>query len=568
MNEKVVSFFRFAGFGKTAKDLSDQEIVELYKKVKEQLAETSGEANPVLDSATSGPEPMGEPETPDLGMTDDINPDEADQTAEGTEPASPADATTTIDSPELAPTEGSAIQPDMDQANAEATEEPNAESTDAYDPEQDEELQAMLNELGLGDDEQDHNNTGETGSGSDAGGAPGPVEQKPSPVDDSIQVNSAEESEELGMDQLKTMFGVAPQVEEPQQEEQPVVEEKEASVEQPAPVQPAPQGKKDEVATFLNDLGEVKPTEEPKPVEEKQACADPVQAEQPLSEIADEFEVVSQPDPDAKPVAVGTPRYFSSETPDNVAPSPKAKVSLGVPRQQEVDISDFTIAGKGRVAMKGFQVCRKDKDTMADGITRPDHDEGEGIKPPRDDLKQAFGADFKKKSENRDADLDSDKDLKVASIAEKVAFEFDTQDALDKYLEQHPKADKSNHWVDRNPSQSAPQAQQPAQHSAPVTKQKAQNDAYKILGDSIKGFFRDTDWSGARSVFKKLQDSGFKIDHLGVDDSGYKLTGGYKRWRTNLLHPSGRELNCTVTAHSAGEISDPYSRYDLSVVIQ
>jgi hypothetical protein len=558
MNEKIASFLRFAGFGRKAKDLSDQEIVELYKRVKEQLAETSGEENPVLDSSSPGPAPMEDSEldldgTPSTPISDgtDIGSDE---------PAEEAPV-------EQAPTEEPPAENPLGSTDH-AEEDPNQAPAEegAYDPEQDQDLQAMLDELGLGDDEIDQPATGETGDASDASGAPGPIEQE----QDSIQVNSSEEPEELSTEELKKMFGVIP-ADQPE-EQAPIEAPAQACVATEEPAQEPAPANKDVMAEFLTKIdaipfeGEQKP--EGEPVEEKTATVDPTQ--EPMSDIADEFEVLSQDAP-----VEGDVQNFSSQTPDNlpqeqpvmktVEPSPSPSVTVQDFDNKEVDISDFTIAGKGRLASKGFQLVRKDKDTMADGITRPDADKGEGVKPERTDLQNPFGADFKKKSENRDVDVDSDKDLKIASIAERIAYEFDTKEALDKYLDEHPKADKNNHWVDETQERPSSPAQQPVPQA---TRNKAQNDAYKTLGDSIKGFFRDTDWSGARSVFKKLQAGGFKIDHLGVDDSGYKTEGGYKRWRANLLHPSGRELNCTVTAHSAGEISDPYGRYDLSVVIQ
>ena len=35
----------------------------------------------------------------------------------------------------------------------------------------------------------------------------------------------------------------------------------------------------------------------------------------------------------------------------------------------------------------------------------------------------------------------------LVSILRKTAFEFDTPEALQKYLQEHPGADKTNHWV-------------------------------------------------------------------------------------------------------------------------
>lgn len=391
MNEKIASFLRFAGFGRKAKDLSDQEIVELYKRVKEQLAETSGEENPVLDSSSPGPSPMEDQEL-DLSSPDT-----------GSEPTEEAPV-------ESAPTE----QPPTEEPPAEnplgstdhAEEDPNQAPAEegAYDPEKDADLQAMLDELGLGDDEIDQPATDETGDVSDASGAPGPVEQ----TQDSIQVNSAEEQDELSVDELKKMFGVVPA--DQQEEPAPIEAPAEACVATEQPTQePAPESN-DVMAEFLTKIDEIplegEQSPEGEPVEEKTACSD--DGIEPLSDIENEFTVMSQEAPVEQPIT------------KTVQPSPSPIVTVRNLDDKEVDISDFTIAGKGKIAGRGFQLVRKDKDTMADGITRPDQDEGEGIKPERTDLQSPFGADYKKKSENRDEDVDNDQDMKVASIVRKI----------------------------------------------------------------------------------------------------------------------------------------------------
>ena len=62
-------------------------------------------------------------------------------------------------------------------------------------------------------------------------------------------------------------------------------------------------------------------------------------------------------------------------------------------------------------ASAGLQTCRKDKDTMADDITKPKYTEPD-IKPPRMDCRDPNGERYKKNEKDRDAEVDSDPDLK------------------------------------------------------------------------------------------------------------------------------------------------------------
>lgn len=79
-------------------------------------------------------------------------------------------------------------------------------------------------------------------------------------------------------------------------------------------------------------------------------------------------------------------------------------------KTNEFSIEHFKIARR-ILATRGLQVTRKDKDMMADGITKPKYEEPD-IKPPRLDCRRPNGIRWKKNEENRDSDTDSDPDLK------------------------------------------------------------------------------------------------------------------------------------------------------------
>ncbi len=433
MNKTLANFLRFAGIGRKAKDLNDEEIVELYKRVKEGLQEHNGEPNPVLDSDSPGDTPMGDDSEFDFGT---------DPLAEG-EPSPDSEGAPVEDTPTPTETEPTGLTPDTPaleqptegtpQIIEEGEKAPESDG-DAYDPEQDKELQDLLNEMGLGDDEEPAKDEaiGETGDGSDASGAPGVIPNKGTPpkedeVGASLQVNSSEEPEELSMDELKVMFGVAPKKEE------------EAPVEQTAAVEPSkeePIKEEDEFAVFFNTFAPKEGEDDGVPkVEEKEAAVaepleqtidapaeTPIVEEEPLNDIADQFEVlgVEQAPSDEASIVQESMEGVKPVVEKEAEEVPVKNETVIPANKDSVDISDFTVAGKGRIAGRGFQTVRKDKDTMADGITKKDADAGIGLRGPRSDLKNPWGADYKKNSENRDTDCDSDKDLKIASIIKQV----------------------------------------------------------------------------------------------------------------------------------------------------
>lgn len=93
-----------------------------------------------------------------------------------------------------------------------------------------------------------------------------------------------------------------------------------------------------------------------------------------------------------------------------------------------------------KTATKGFQLNRKDKDLMSDGITKPKYEEPQ-FRPPRED-RNPFGERYKKNEKNRDCDVDSDPDLKISSV-ETLASGKD----WNKYLESIPDAKGMEYYV-------------------------------------------------------------------------------------------------------------------------
>jgi hypothetical protein len=100
------------------------------------------------------------------------------------------------------------------------------------------------------------------------------------------------------------------------------------------------------------------------------------------------------------------------------------------------DIRDWAINGKkSKKAARGFQVRRKDKDTMSDtGGSSKGRDREPSQKPPRDDVKKTHRTKRKTKDE-RDPDNDNDPDKRAdkrASMARNIAIDFIARRICDK----------------------------------------------------------------------------------------------------------------------------------------
>ena len=106
--------------------------------------------------------------------------------------------------------------------------------------------------------------------------------------------------------------------------------------------------------------------------------------------------------------------------------------------------------------------------------------------------------------------------------------------------------------------------------SVGASKQSFKNKLYKAIAPYTKGLFSDTSWQAIQNIWKVL-------DNIGVDwamtDAKYdgKVPPESKYWKfeINFTNNKGRpdKLYGVVTAHGAGSVEDPLSKYDITVVM-
>ena len=105
---------------------------------------------------------------------------------------------------------------------------------------------------------------------------------------------------------------------------------------------------------------------------------------------------------------------------------------------------------------------------------------------------------------------------------------------------------------------------------------KSPMTAYKWLMNTIapvlKGIKRDTSWENIRRVEEAIQDTGVELEHGKVDSSNYHIDGGSKTYEYTVSYKNidGKTiiLDLQLMACSAGTVDDPWSAYDLILMLR
>jgi hypothetical protein len=97
----------------------------------------------------------------------------------------------------------------------------------------------------------------------------------------------------------------------------------------------------------------------------------------------------------------------------------------------------------------------------------------------------------------------------------------------------------------------------------------------KILSTISKGFFSDESWEGINKIFAKLKEAGLEVNLLGAKYGGQSDSNNgmptYKEWQISIpfVNNKGKEIELigVITAHGAGTVEDPLSRYDITAYV-
>jgi len=100
----------------------------------------------------------------------------------------------------------------------------------------------------------------------------------------------------------------------------------------------------------------------------------------------------------------------------------------------------------------------------------------------------------------------------------------------------------------------------------------ARNAVHKLVHPHTKGLFADQDWSNVNKVWNAMNAAGLDWNitntEYGKNNEG---TPSYKLWKFEIrfTNKTGRPttLHGVLTAHGAGTVQDPLSKYDITVSV-
>jgi len=105
-----------------------------------------------------------------------------------------------------------------------------------------------------------------------------------------------------------------------------------------------------------------------------------------------------------------------------------------------------------------------------------------------------------------------------------------------------------------------------------TTRDQVKRYLYRLIGRLTDGFFRDDSWIPVHQIFSIFKKNGIPYTITSAD-YGHDREGrpNSKVWKFTVpfTGKNGRPqvLYGTITAAGAGEVSDPFSRYDLTVIL-
>ena len=98
-----------------------------------------------------------------------------------------------------------------------------------------------------------------------------------------------------------------------------------------------------------------------------------------------------------------------------------------------------------------------------------------------------------------------------------------------------------------------------------VQAKKAINEALRI---TTQGLFKDDYWSPVKAAFEAVRGLGFE---LNVTDSEYRHDDNFnpceKVWKYEVIVEGLKPIYGVLTAHGAGTVADPLSKYDISAYV-
>lgn len=102
------------------------------------------------------------------------------------------------------------------------------------------------------------------------------------------------------------------------------------------------------------------------------------------------------------------------------------------------------------------------------------------------------------------------------------------------------------------------------------------NHIYREISDMTSHIYKDDDWSAVSLLCKKIRTCMSSVDDaltlaVSVHDGGYRTSkdgmSHCKEYALSIEHNGDEIIGGVLTAHAAGSVADPFSRYDMTVVL-
>lgn len=109
-----------------------------------------------------------------------------------------------------------------------------------------------------------------------------------------------------------------------------------------------------------------------------------------------------------------------------------------------------------------------------------------------------------------------------------------------------------------------------------ISKVRIKNSIYNAISELTSHIYRDDDWASVSNLLARIRKVLSLISDdlelaVSVKDGGYRTSNdGMSQWKEYCLSIEyrGKEILAGhLNAHAAGTMEDPFSRYDMTVVL-
>lgn len=103
-----------------------------------------------------------------------------------------------------------------------------------------------------------------------------------------------------------------------------------------------------------------------------------------------------------------------------------------------------------------------------------------------------------------------------------------------------------------------------------ISKRTMMNRIYKVTQNLTSHLYSDEHWQGIDDMYDAIASVGVNNINIYPDNGGYRTSNdGLSQWKQyNVeIEYDGVIINGELNCHAAGTVEDPFSRYDMTLVM-